>query len=293
MEHTRKCPICGNRHHKLLFKIKLANFDQYSCFNNFRIAYCTKCGFLLNDIYYTPEEINKFYVEESPYLTVSSHGAGGNSNADVERYEKYLSIIKPYINKKSRICDVGCAKGGLLEFLVANGYKNVYGVEMSPKLVEISKAAGLNIQLGNAAHIPLPIDRKKYDCLFFTNVFEHLFDLSEVLLSINNSLTENGHIFIEVPDYENYSNIDFYPYYHLLNPREHINHFSAYHLSLIMKQFGFDCVYTGHDILKLNNSRYGCNPSLIMVFTPPPHLTALLSDKIYMTIHRLNHTRCA
>ncbi|MDR1388565.1 MAG: class I SAM-dependent methyltransferase [Treponema sp.] len=260
-----------------MFEKKLENFDQYRVFNDFRVVYCEKCGFLLNDTNYTQEELNRFYTVESPYSAVSAHGAGGSSDIDTQVYERYLSIVEPMLSKKSRICDIGCAKGGFLNFLAKNGYENLYGVEISPKLVEISRLSGLNVKIGSAEHIPLTTDKEKYDCLFFTNIFEHLFDLSKVLLSINNSLADNGYVFVEVPDCENYSNVEFYPYYHLLNPREHINHFSAYHLSLLMRGAGFNCVYMGQDVFKLNNSRYGSNPVLIMVFTrhltppPPPH----------------------
>lgn len=262
-DHRRECPICKNNEHTLLFQSELEDFDKNSCFENIRVSCCKACGFILNDTNITNEELNIFYSQESLYLSDTSFGTGGANDGDIYRYQKYLSVLAPYITKDSKICDVGCAKGGLLKFLKEADYGDVYGIELDPKLVQKATCDGLNVKLGSAADIPLPVG--KYACMIFSHVFEHLLDFDNVLQSISHALADDGFVFIEVPNAMNYKEVSPFDFYWFIATKEHVNHFSSNYLSLLMQSGGFETIKENQYFMPYNNSNY-TYPSLMMLF---------------------------
>lgn len=58
-----------------------------------------------------------------------------------ELYIKYLDIIKSYPVKN--VLDIGCGNGKFLKLLDEAGYES-FGIERSPKMVEIAKELGVN-----------------------------------------------------------------------------------------------------------------------------------------------------
>jgi len=260
----RKCPLCKNNNHKLLFQHELEDFDQHTCFQTIRVSCCDNCGFILNDTEIPPEELNMFYSRENQYLSDTSFGTGGINTGDMHRYETYLSILSPYVTKDTKICDVGCAKGGLLKFLQNAGFHHVYGVEINPKLVNLASDDGLNVQLGDAAHIP-QFHEEAYECLIFSHVFEHLLDFDSVLQSISESLVENGLVFIEVPNATSYKDASPFDFYWFFATKEHVNHFSSHYLNLLMQSKGLECIDEIQYLMPYNNHDY-YYPSLMMLF---------------------------
>ena len=268
MQCKRKCPVCGSSNHTVLFEHNIEAFDQYSCFRNIRNVCCENCGFVFDNTDYDQNYLNRFYKDESPYVNAMGTGAGGDSAVDIVMYEKYTSIIDSYINKKSCVCEVGCAKGGYLNYLKTKGYENIFGIELSSDLVEKAQSLGLNVQLGTAENIPAPFDGRNYDIIIYNHIFEHLLDFSKVLLSCIRYLSKGSFIFVTVPDAEFYHEYEFFPYYSIINAKEHINHFSEYHFTMLMNGFGFRKIYCAHEILKYN--KRNSFPVLLMLFEFTP-----------------------
>ena len=59
-------------------------------------------------------------------------------------------IISDIIEKNSRVLDVGCDDGTLMEFLKVNKNTNIRGIEISKEKVQICIAKGLTVIEGNA-----------------------------------------------------------------------------------------------------------------------------------------------
>lgn len=223
--YKRKCPICKNDKHSLIIDMPTQCFDTHTVFKNVRVAQCSSCGFVLNDTNYSISDLDAYYNIENFYLTSTSAGTGGSTPFDVKRYEDNLSIIGQYLSKEQSICDVGCGKGGFVRYCKSKGYEKACGVEYSRDLTDIAKKEGLAVCQGSAEKIPL-IENKKYDCLSFCHVFEHFNDFDAVLSSIDFALSENGLLYIEVPDLSGYKDHIPYPYYWTFIAKEHLNHFT-------------------------------------------------------------------
>ncbi len=59
-------------------------------------------------------------------------------------------IISDLIEKNSKVLDVGCDDGNLMEFLKTNKNVNIRGIEISKKKVQTCIAKGLTVIEGNA-----------------------------------------------------------------------------------------------------------------------------------------------
>ena len=59
-------------------------------------------------------------------------------------------IIANMINESSRVLDVGCDDGTLMEFLKKNRYVDIRGIEISKEKVQICISKGLTVIEGNA-----------------------------------------------------------------------------------------------------------------------------------------------
>ncbi len=54
-------------------------------------------------------------------------------------YKSIDFVLDKFLNKNSIILDVGCSVGKLLYHIKQKGYKNLYGIEPSPKCKLIAK----------------------------------------------------------------------------------------------------------------------------------------------------------
>lgn len=73
------------------------------------------------------------------YILVKVHMVlEGNNSGDINRYNTYLEILKKYLSFSSVLCDVGCGKGGFIQFLQEKDYQNSLGLELDQRLINLS-----------------------------------------------------------------------------------------------------------------------------------------------------------
>src|SRR3990172_8609934 len=67
------------------------------------------------------------YCQPEYYLTLS------------EVSDFWLNIFKKYVDKKSSIVELGCSVGRNINTLFDNGYKDIKGIEINERAVQIAK----------------------------------------------------------------------------------------------------------------------------------------------------------
>ncbi|MFH1664880.1 MAG: pseudaminic acid biosynthesis-associated methylase [Candidatus Omnitrophota bacterium] len=120
---------------------------------------------------------NTLSVEELDGLYVKEFGVGAR--------ELFGSFIGG-LDREARILEVGSNSGNMLLMLQAMGFKNIYGVEINSKAVELckSRTKGINIIQGSAFDVPF---RDGYfDLVFTAGVLIHIKpdDINKVLSEI-------------------------------------------------------------------------------------------------------------
>ena len=74
-----------------------------------------------------------------------------NSNYQENMESRYdLELIVDLVNKKSKVLDIGCGNGDLLELLVKNKKCDARGIELSTHLVSKALSKGLSVIQGDA-----------------------------------------------------------------------------------------------------------------------------------------------
>lgn len=102
------------------------------------------------------------------------------------------------VDKDARILDIGCSSGVLLENLQKLGYTDIWGLDISPQAVKISKSRGLvNVSVGDG--ISPPYDDEFFDVIVASDVIEHIQNDDAALDEWNRILKPDGFLLLFAP----------------------------------------------------------------------------------------------
>lgn len=119
------------------------------------------------------------------------------------RMSLVLETIDAMAEPGSRVLDVGCGTGYLLEKLAGGGFSGV-GIDLSPdsveiaqkRLVELGAADRLRAEVGSAYEPP----KGPFDLITLTDVLEHLEDPRACLAALAEQLTPEGLLVVSTPN---------------------------------------------------------------------------------------------
>jgi SAM-dependent methyltransferase len=253
MSEKRKCPACDGVDAQVLASLEFGDFDGPSLGLSLDLYCCEGCGQVFNEVPFGPESITAYYESQTLYSAEMGVGSGGSSRFDLERYASALAVLEPHINARDgAIFDVGCAKGGFLQFLKSRGCNNLYGVELSSDCVKYMRDQHrLHAALGSAADIPF--DGVQADVVVYSNILEHLYDVKAALAEARRKLKDDGILFVELPDASRYGEYPVFDYY-WLSQKEHINHFGLRQLDSLLSSCGFQVLQLGERKLRISDT---------------------------------------
>ncbi len=161
-----------------------------------------------------------------------------------ELYINLLRVVKKFIKPKSKILDVGCGTGTLLNLLLKNGYK-CYGVDISEKnILQLKqKFPEINFVQGSITKIPFP--ESYFDCIFVTEILEHLLeeDLVSGLKENKRVLKPQGKLIITVPYKEELQSTVCPDCGAVFVPSQHLRSFDENYLSSLLIRCGFKILF--------------------------------------------------
>ncbi|MFC1897614.1 class I SAM-dependent methyltransferase [Chloroflexota bacterium] len=143
-----------------------------------------KIGWGLIDMKYDKEAYN-----------IKAHEGGCSYGQDWQDY--YSSIIE-LVPPDSYVLDVGCARGGLLEYLREKRNCRVKGLDITSGAVTFCKEKGIEVIKCDVEEEEVP---GVYDVVIFSAILEHLINPLSVLEKLKKNLRDDGHIVILVPNY--------------------------------------------------------------------------------------------
>lgn len=232
----RSCPICNSHTaeilHQQLFAEKMLGILPRS----YNIVRCQDCGFIFDDMEADAECFARYYNISAKYASTQTIGGGSLTCADKERFQLVFNLISPYLkNNEQPIADIGAGNGGLLKYFYDNGYKNVTAYEVAASCIEyIHKNYQFNAIMTDINNIQ---SNKSYDLILCSQVFEHLYYPQKVLYKLSEMVSDNGLLYLEMPDATRYDECFVSPF-HFFDV-EHINHFSVEYIEYLLSLRNF------------------------------------------------------
>ncbi len=198
MEDIIICPVCGNT--------KLENFysncqDHTVSHETFKLIKCIACGLVITSPKPNDESLGNYYLSDD-YI---SHSNKAKSIVDklyilIRRYtlKQKLKLIAKH-NQTGLILDYGCGTGDFINVCKSNGWSTI-GIE--PSIDARQKALSLTKTKIYSSVEDLP--KTRIDVITLWHVLEHIPDLENILKKLSDHLSENGTIFIAVPNHKSY-----------------------------------------------------------------------------------------
>ena len=150
-----------------------------------------------------------------------------------------IYIIQQLPSKvNSRILDIGCGHGQMLNALKVKGYNNIFGIDISEESIAHCINLKLDVKkIDDIKNFTVDNEIEKFDFIIMTHVLEHLEKntVIETLIHIkNNLLINNGQFLLAVPNAQALTGT-----YWAYEDFTHNNLFTAGSLSYVLRSAGF------------------------------------------------------
>jgi len=237
--HYTLCPVCGSAGISEVFKVKDNTVSQ----EYFEIYHCRNCQVRFTQNPPSETSIGAYYKSED-YIshTDTSKGLINRMYRFVRNFslnQKKKHVEKETGLKKGNILDVGSGTGHFASAMQKAGW-NVTGLEPD----EGARTVGFqehSIELlpsGELFNLP----EKIFDAITLWHVLEHVHDVKKYIQTFKKLLTDNGKLFIAVPNYTSYDAEKYKEYWAAYDVPRHLYHFTPNTMQWLMKECGLKVV---------------------------------------------------
>jgi 2-polyprenyl-3-methyl-5-hydroxy-6-metoxy-1,4-benzoquinol methylase len=243
----RACGACGATGSTVCHQQRFVVPDGYPLPSEYRVVVCHRCGFVYADPAATQRDYDRFYCEWSKYDDSATATGSGVSSYDAARLAATAAdIARALPSRGATILDAGCATGGLLTALHEQGFTAVAGLDPSPRCVAACRERGFEAYVASIGSAPA--NMPKFDCVVFSHVLEHVYDIPAFFAAARHVLAPGGYLYLETPDATRYADYLYAPFQEFNT--EHINHFSARTLENAAHHFGFQPVLVEQKVIE-------------------------------------------
>jgi SAM-dependent methyltransferase len=245
----RACGACGADNYSIIHHQRFIVPKDYPLPGEFNVVACCRCGFVYADPAATQRDYDRFYCDWSKYDDTATATGSGVSAYDAARLAVTArDIARALPSRAATILDAGCATGGLLTALRDHGFQAVAGIDPSPRCAAACRERGFEAYVGSISSAATPAHMPKFDCVVFSHVLEHIYDIPAFFAAARRLLAAGGYLYLETPDATRYSDF-LYASFQEFNT-EHINHFSAIALGNTARRFGFQPVLIEQKVME-------------------------------------------
>ncbi len=233
--HYTNCPVCGSPDIKNVLSVK-----DYTVSNEtFVIAECNSCSLRFTQDVPDAASIAPYYKSEN-YIshTNTSKGLINRLYQSVRKRtlkQKRRLIERASGIKKGRLLDVGSGTGAFANEMQQAGWQ-VTGLEPDADARAVGKQS-YNIDLADIGQF-YQLQESSYDVITMWHVLEHVHDLQGYIAKLKLLLTENGKLFIAVPNYTSKDAAAYKEQWAAYDVPRHLYHFSPRSMQVLMEKHG-------------------------------------------------------
>ena len=227
------CIICNSNNQKLLFKDVLDL--EYSTYKPVSYILCKNCNLISQDPVPPKSLIKTFYPEDyRNYLPINDSFF---SLLKRIQFTNLAAKISKYINKDSKILEIGCGNGELLLASQKKGFSKLYGCDFTHENLKTLIENKINVQACDIEK-DFPFN-EPFDLIIMNNVIEHFINPEKVLINCKNNLQENGKIILITPNSNALEFSIFKKYWAGLHSPRHTFIFNSANIQMLAKKSGF------------------------------------------------------
>lgn len=229
---SRCCAVCHTEnklhlHRQFFISPGIASSLHYD------VVECRQCGFFFADALPAEDALNAYYAASGHHLHVELPQGIKEIHAGMYQFVRQHLVL----NSESRVLDIGSSMGHFLNYFKQDGITRLIGIEPS------MEAASLAHQHYGIEVLTTPFADYQaetcFDLISLCGVLEHLLKPDQVLAKIRGMLSEEGRVFIAVPDADSFGSIvSDEPF--LEFALEHINFFGRQSLQQLFQINGFE-----------------------------------------------------
>lgn len=112
------------------------------------------------------------------------------------------TIEENFKDKNVKILDAGCGTGGMIDYLISNGFSNIEGFDLSEVAVSFCKNKGYRVVVGDIKETESVMSSNKYDVIISNDTLYFFSDLDvqkRIISGFYNVLKKNGIIIMNLP----------------------------------------------------------------------------------------------
>jgi 2-polyprenyl-3-methyl-5-hydroxy-6-metoxy-1,4-benzoquinol methylase len=199
------------------------------------VVICKDCGFSFLNPRWTIQRYNHFYAKEYDTFyrdeTVKSPDSD-HEFANIKAILKRFEYLEYELNPKT-VLDIGCGMGHSLIYLKNNLFKDAayHAIEPSETCISYLKSKGINVLTNDVFSDWNTRSDQKFDLVIMRHVLEHFNDPVEILKKVNSVLSDDGVLYLAVPDAMNPTKPLRTNYFRVV----HVSYFSKKSLTNVLK----------------------------------------------------------
>lgn len=185
------CAVCGSSQRKIIYPdtlqrahVRDGHVDPYSA--HYQINKCLRCGLQYSSPIFESNEVQLMYRESEQGNIV----AGQETNVR-RTMELYYDLVRPFLRNHTRMLDIGCDVGLLLDIGRLDGFRELYGIEpVTVAAQEAEQVPGAKISTRFYEQEAFP--ERYFDLITLIHVVDHLVDPINILTKAYAELQPGG-----------------------------------------------------------------------------------------------------
>ena len=236
--HYTHCPVCSSSQINPLLTVK----DHSVSKEDFVIWQCIECSLRFTQDVPDEDSIGSYYASQD-YISHSNTDKGVVSKLyqKVRKFtlEQKAKLVVHYTKKKGKMLDVGAGIGAFLSVMKGKGWE-IKGIEPDFTARENArKFYGLELEEPSQLY---SLIHESYDAITLWHVLEHVHQLHDYIEQLKNLLTQEGKIFIAVPNYTSTDAAAYRNFWAAYDVPRHLYHFTPRSIEKLMQLHGLKLI---------------------------------------------------